>query len=454
MKTITEQIADLEATRSAKAARLSEVMTKSMTEGRSTDEAEGAEFDEIELEIKSIDADLVRMRRLEKLNSEKAKPVDGSGSEAGSNSRGTTIIVRSSDQPEKFKGQNYVRQVIAKAVARMDETSAVRVAETRWGKSNPTLVSIMKANEVAGGGSGIGEWGHELVTADNRYTGDFIEFLYAATVYDKLPLRPIPANVMIKGMDGTATGYWVGESKAIPASAADFSDVTLTPLKVGALAVISNELMRDSSPDAEMLVRDALVQASAQRVDATFFSAAAAVPGVSPAGILAGVAGIVSAGVDAAGLRADIKALYALFIAAKNATGLQLVMNPSLAKSIQLMTNALGQTEFPNVMMMGGNLLGDPIVTGDNVNPLFMALLKPSDIYRIGDTGVQVSVSNTAMIEQSSAPTGATDTPVAASQVFNSMFQSESTAIKVVRSINFAKRRASAVAYINNAAYV
>jgi hypothetical protein len=33
------------------------------------------------------------------------------------------------------------------------------------------------------------------------------------------------------------------------------------------------------------------------------------------------------------------------------------------------------------------------------------------------------------------------------------MFQAESTAIKVVRSMNFAKRRASAVAYIDDAAY-
>jgi hypothetical protein len=57
------------------------------------------------------------------------------------------------------------------------------------------------------------------------------------------------------------------------------------------------------------------------------------------------------------------------------------------------------------------------------------------------------------MIEQSDAPSGATDTPVAASTKFTSMFQAESTAIKVVRSMNFQKRRSNAVAYIGNAAY-
>lgn len=454
MKTIAEQIADLENTRAAKVARQEQVMTKSLEEGRSTSEEEGQEVDEIELEIKDIDSDLVRLKNMDKRNQDRLKSVDGSGAAAGAASRGgPTIIVRSSDQAEKFKGQNYVRMIIAKAVGRMEDTSPINVAVARWGKSNPTLVNIIKANEVPGGGSGSGEWGHELVTTNAQYTADFIDYLYSRTIYDQLPLRRVPANVTIKGQDGAATGYWVGESKPIPATAADYFDINLLPLKVAALAVISNELIKDSSPDAEMMVRDALVQASAQRIDLTFLSAAAAVAGVSPAGILNGVTGTASAGTTSDDMRTDIKAAYAPFIAAKNATDLMLVMNPALAKSVSLMTNALGQTEFTGLRATGGELFGDKAVTGDNVAATNLILLKPSDIYRIGDTGVEVSVSREAMVEQSTVPTGATDTPVAASQAFTSMFQSESTAIKVVRRINFAKRRASAVSLITGAAY-
>lgn len=456
MKTVAEQIKDLENTRAAKAARMEEVMQKSMADGRSTDEAEAEEFDNLADEIKSLDQDITRLRKLESLNAQKATPVVANGTKSGSESRSTgpTIIVSSKDAEEKFKGQNYTRQVIAKALARMDDNQipAWVIAEKRWGKSNPTLVQIMKAG-VAGGGSGSGEWGAELVQADGRYTGDFIEFLYSRTVYDQLPLRQVPANVTIKGQDGAATGYWVGQSKAIPASAADFSAVSLTPLKVAALAVISNELLRDSSPAAEQLVRDALVEASAQRVDSTFISATAASAGVSPAGLLNGLTGGTSAGVDGDGLRADVKALYSGFISAKNAAGLMFVMNPALAKSIQLMTNALGQQEFPGLGTGGGTLLGDNVVTGDNVDANHLILLKPSDIWRIGDLGVEVSISREAMIEQDTAPTGATDTPAAATANMTSMFQSESTAIKVVRPINFAKRRSSAVAYIADADY-
>jgi HK97 family phage major capsid protein len=464
MKTIAQQVADLQATRAAKAARMEAIAQKSIDEGRSMDESETEEFDGIEAEIQSIDSDLVRLGKLDKLM-KSAKPVEQprqteNPQKHASQQRETspTIIVRK-DQDEKFKGQNFTRMVIARAVAHMNIlsgnggiTDPVVIAQKRWGKTNPTLVEVIKAS-VAGGGSDSGEWGAELVQADNRFTGDFIEYLNSRTVFNQLPLREVPANITIKGQDGAATGYWVGQSKGIPVSAADFSSVSLTPLKAAALAVVSNELLRDSTPAAEGLVRDALVEAAAQRIDTTFLGAVAAVAGVSPAGLLNGVTGIASSGTDGDGLRGDIKALYEVFITAKNATGLWFVMNPSLAKAISLMTNALGQKEFPSITATGGTLEGDPVVTGENVSGDDLILLKPSDIWKIGDGGVEVSMSRDATIEQDTAPQGASDTPVAASANMVNMFQTESTAIKVVRSMNFAKRRTHAVQYIEGAHY-
>lgn len=452
---IAEQIKRLTEMRDEKAKALSEIQSKALDEGRTKSAEERDQFANITAEIEQLDEEIADLKKMEALNVTKATQVAGVSAAAAAASRGAlstgapAIHVKRVAE-EAFKGQNYTRLLIAKAVAQLEESHPVTVAQKRWGQSNPNLVEIIKAG-VAGGSSDT--WGAELVSINEQYTGDFIEYLYSRTVYDQLPLRQIPANVTIKGQDGQGTGYWVGESKPIPATAMDYMDVTLNPLKVAALAVVSNELLLDSSPSAEMLVRDALVQASSQRVDNTFLSATAASAGVSPAGILNGVSAKTSAGNDGDGLRADIKALYADFITAKNAAGLMLVTTPSLAKSISLMTNALGQTEFPGLNVDGGVLLGDRVVTGDNVGAGDLILLKPSDIYRIGDTGVQVSLSREAMIEQDTVPTGATDTPVAASANLTSMFQSESTAFKVVRRINFAKRRSSAVQYVGDADY-
>jgi hypothetical protein len=450
MPTIAEQITAFETKRASLVAANETIMTKAADDGSTLDADQEEQFDGNQADIDAIDKHLTRLRAMEKTQAAKAVPVAGQNAAEGSASRGGQIIIKG-DQDEQFEGQNYTRMVIAKTLARLDGVSAEGIAYKRWGKSNPTLVQVVKA-AVAGGGTETGEWGAELAQADTRYTSDFIDFLYNQTVFDRLPLREVPANVHIKGQDGAASAYWVGQSKSIPVTKADFSDVVLSPLKVAAIAVVSKELLRDSSPSAELLVRDALVQASAQRVDQTFLSASAAVANVSPAGILNGLTAGTSSGPDIEGLIADVKALYAGFITANNADGLQFVTTQSLAKAIGLMQNVMGNFAFPGVSATGGSLLGDPLVAGGNVGAGDLILLKPSDIYKIGDRGVEVSLSTEAAIQMDSAPDGASDTPVANTSVV-SMFQTESVAIKVVRPLNFAKRRGSAVAYIGDADY-
>ncbi len=447
MKTLAERITAGTTRKGEIAARMEELLDD---EGRVTGEAEKKEYGELSTELDELDENLGRWTSLQAAQST-AKPVAKSA--IPGRTTGPTIIVAKSDPEDKFKGQSFVRMVIAKALGHLEGVPGSAIAEYRWGKSNPQLVQLIKANEVAAGGAVSGAWGAELVTANTRFTGDFIEYLRSKTVFDKLPLREVPANVQIKGQDGTATGYWVGEGKAIPAGNADFSSVNLTPLKVAALAVITNELLRDSSPSAEMLVRETLADASAQRIDGTFLSNTAASNGVSPAGMLNGVSAMTSSGDGTDGLLGDIRQLYAPFIAAKNASGLYFVTTPSLAKSISLMRNALGNREFPELTAQGGMLEGDQVVTGDNVGAGDLILLKPSDIYKIGDTGVEVSISREATIEMNSVPTGDALTPAAQSEDMVNMFQNESTAIKVVRRINFAKRRAGCVQFVGDAEY-
>lgn len=460
---IQEQIKALKAARVSKAARMQALMSKAAEETRSLDGDEATEFDDLDGEIKSIDSDLTRLTRMESLMVVGAEDASASSVQRQVNAnangnggqRGPTIIIPDpAHKDEKFQGQNFTRMCIAMAAAHIKNHSftAAQYAEKRWGKSGAGVVALLRAG-VPGGGSESDQWGNELAALDNKYRGDFIEFLYSKTVYDKLNLRVVPDNVLIKGQDGAGTGYWVGEKKAIPATAMDFMDVDLRTLKVGALAAISNELIMRSDPSAEMLVRDGLVNASAQRIDTTFLSTAAAVANVSPAGILNGVSPISASGEDAQSLFNDIGSLYAPFITAKNASGLTYVMYTGLAKSISLMRNALSQREFPDLNANGGTFEGDPVVTGENVGAAHLILLKPSDIYRIGDGGFEVSVSKEATIEMDTAPTGDGHTPATASANMVSMFQNEMTAFKVVRHISFAKRRSSAVQYINNATY-
>lgn len=456
MKTYAEQIKDLENARAAKVARMETVTTKSLEEGRSLEAAEAEEFDDLELEIKQIDEDLVRYNKLVKMQGQAATPVADSGrgqvEKSVHTSKGPTILIKKQDSDEKFEGQSFTRKAIAKIIAKQEGCMPWQVAEQRWGKSNPTLVEVMKA-AVPGHGGSTGEPGSELVSADNRYAGDFIDFLYSQTVYNQLPLREVPANVTIKGQDGAATGYWVGESKAIPMSTADFSTISLTYKKVAAITTVSNELLRYSDPAAEMLIRDSLVQAASQRIDNTFISNSVGVANVTPAGILYNISATTSAGTDTDGVLNDIKELRQRFITAKNSGGLYWVMNPGLASSLSLIRNALGQKEFTEVNENGGRLEGNPVVVGHNVGANHLILVKPSDIWRIGMGGVDVSMSEHATIEQADDPAATQDVPNAQANSPVGMFQTDSTAVKVVMAIDFARRRESAVAWISDADY-
>ena len=170
-----------------------------------------------------------------------------------------------------------------------------------------------------------------------------------------------------------------------------------------------------------------------------------------PAGILNGVVVGTTGGATEAELIGDIAGLMRNFITAKYPIDeLVWCMSPLLSLQISLMRNALGQNAFAT---MPNTLEGRPVYTGHNVGIGDLILMSAGDIWKIGDGGVEVSVSREASIEQSDAPTGASDTPVGVSTKVVSMFQSESTAFKVVRSINWQKRRTGAVHYIGNASY-
>ncbi len=105
-----------------------------------------------------------------------------------------------------------------------------------------------------------------------------------------------------------------------PLTKFDFERKTLEPLKVANIAVATEEVLRDSSPSAEAIIRDQLVAALRARLDTDFINPAkAAVAGTSPASITNGVTAIPSAGGTADDVRADIQKLFGAFIAANNA---------------------------------------------------------------------------------------------------------------------------------------
>jgi HK97 family phage major capsid protein/HK97 family phage prohead protease len=455
MKTLAEQITALEAKRAANAARMEEVMQKSIDEGRSSDAAEQEEFDSLDQELGAIDADLKRLKALERAKAYTAKPVQGVTTEKqGSENRNPAQVrIQQKLQP----GIGFARLARVKAISRLDNEPAREVAKGLYGEDSQTYGMFVKAAVGAGTTSGGGT--AALVGDETSAFADFVEYLRPQTILGKFgangipSLRRVPFRVALVSQTGSGDGYWVGEGKAKPLTSFDFSRTTLEPLKVANIAVVTEEVLRDSSPSAEMIIRDSLAAALRERLDTDFIDPAkAASAGVSPASITNGVTPVSSAGGTADDVRADIQALFGEFIAANNApTSGVFIMPATLALALSLMQNPLGQSEFPGIGMSGGTFFGLPVIISEYVPTItggtYVALVNASDIYLADDGGVQVDMSREASLQMDNAPTMSSDSPTGTSVV--SMFQTNSVAFRAERTINWARRRTSAVALLS-----
>jgi HK97 family phage major capsid protein/HK97 family phage prohead protease len=457
-KTIAEQITALEAKRAANAARMEDIQTKASDAGRTKDESEKEEFGTIADEVDTIDEELKDLRRMEKAQIHTARPVSGAKSEDGSASRNAFAPVQVK-APALEKGIGFARLAKVKALAKLDGESVRTVAKELYGEDSAVYGIVNKA-AVPAGTTQDGNWASPLVGEGTNVIADFVEFLRPRTILGRFgnngvpSLRNVPFNVPLVGQTEGGEGYWVGEGKAKPLTSFGYERNILDIFKVANIAVVTEELLRRSSPAAEALLRDSLAAAIAARLDIDFVNPAkGAVAGVSPASITNGLTPVVSSGGDADAVRADIRALMATFIAAQNApTSGVWIMGSVTALALSMMTNPLGQPEFPGISMMGGTFNGMPVIVSDYIPAGTVVLANASDIYLADEGGIQVDMSREASLEMADNPAHNSGTPTGATSLV-SMFQTNSVAFRVERFINWARRRPSAVAILTGATW-
>lgn len=457
MKTLAEQIAAFEAKRAASQARMEEIQNAAVERGESKTAEEKEEFQTLKSELSEIDAELADLRDLEKTKAAAAKPVSGAKTTEGSNARDYLAPVKVK-AAKLAPGIEFARLARAKALSHLDHEPAREVAKRLYGEESAVTDLLMKANVVAGS-SVSGTWAYDLVSQEGGVYADFAEYLRPMTIVGKFgtggipSLRNIPFRTPLITQTGGGTAYWVGEGKPKPLTAFDFDRTTLDELKVAAISVVTEELLRKSSPSADMLLRDSLAQAVAARIDLTFIDPSiSASAGVSPASITNGVSAVTSSGNDADAIREDIRALWSTFIAANNPpTTAVYIMSSNTALALSLLRNPLGQKEFDGITMMGGTFEGIPVITSEYLSAVsaggYVVLANASDIYFGDEGGINVDMSREASLQMLDNPTNDTVTPTATSMV--SMFQTNSVAFRAERILNWKKRRTSAVALLD-----
>ena len=459
MATYAEQIGAFEAKHAANVAIMKSLMDAASEKGETLDAEAQDQFDELQSENEAVEKHLSRLRQMEKMAAAGAKPVDGSSAKAASDSRDPTVPATVKAAEKLEKGIGFARLAKVKALAKLDGESVRTVAKELYGEQS-SIYGIVSKAPVPAGTTNEGNWAADLVGEGTNVIADFVEFLRPRTILGRFGqngvpgLRNVPFNVPLVGQTEGGEGYWVGEGKAKPLTRFGFDRNILDIYKVANIAVVTEELLRRSSPAAEALIRDSLASAIAARLDTDFINPAkAAVAGVSPASITNGLTPVASTGGDADAIRADIRALMATFIAANNAptTGVW-IMGSTTALALSMMANPLGQPEFGGISMTGGTFNGMPVIVSDYIPSGTVVLANASDIYLADEGGIQVDMSREASLEMADNPAHNSDTPTGATSLV-SMFQTNSVAFRVERFINWARRRPSAVAILTGATW-
>jgi HK97 family phage major capsid protein len=215
----------------------------------------------------------------------------------------------------------------------------------------------------------VGTGGAGGYVAPEGFEAELIRALNEQSVMRRIArvLPPITqASVRIpKNLTGVAAA-WVGENQAITPSDPTFGQVEFTPHKIGALTLVSNELLADSAVNVEQLLATLFGEAFAALEDAAFFAGDG---NGKPSGILneGSIEAVITAAANAVSTD-EILALYDALPPQYRATAVW-VMNPATMSHLRKLKDNTGR--YLLVEGLAGaaptTLLGRPVYLSSNM---------------------------------------------------------------------------------------
>ncbi|MXO58897.1 phage major capsid protein [Altererythrobacter salegens] len=254
---------------------------------------------------------------------------------------------------DNLRGQTFVRLCIARALGGDHPADVLAYAGDKFGRDDPAT-RILRAS--AGSTVPDATWGSELATY-RQAAAEFLEVVYAGAIIGRLAgLRRVPLAVRTLAVASGATASWVGEGQTKPITNATFAADSLEPMKLSAITVLTQELLRLADPMAEETIRRDLIRAVQEALDLAFIDPGnAGSAGVMPAAITNGVTPVLA---DPGDFSASLAALIDDF-QGDLATAF-LVGDPVLFAK-------LAGVQYPLIGARGGELAGIPAIASKSV---------------------------------------------------------------------------------------
>jgi HK97 family phage major capsid protein len=357
----------------------------------------------------------------------------------------TTLLKR---RP-KASADLLIRSAVVALEAHVKHASVEQILASRYADDDGGIATVARMTVKAAQApamTNVPTWAQELV---RQTYADFIDLLKPVSVVPQLPMTMlsfdgfgvinIPARTT---RTPNLAAAFRAEGAPIRVGAASLSLKKMTPKSLGVIGTFTNELFQRSTPDIEQLIRDFILEDTAVMLDGYFFSATAAIAGVSPGGILAGLpAGVIhaSTGTTLDEILHDLQAMVSGMAAANLLKKPVWVMNPVNASALAFMRTATGQAAFPDITISGGMLAGLPVITSTNIAADKVWLVDGAGLYFAGDVPTFLGTEEATLHEEDTTPLpiGSAGTPAVVAAPVRSLYQTNSAALRVVWEVDW-----------------
>ena len=330
------QLHAIRESRAATVTKMRQLIGTAETEKRALNPAEQTAFDGFKTQVVELDAQEARAQFMEGAE-RRALGTPVGDHRAGDLERQVSVV-------EVLRAQMEGRALTGAAAEYQAET------ERRTGRKAQGVFVPLRALENRAVNTTT--TAPELIATDNR-ADMYIEPFRNALLARRLGVRVLSGltgNVTVpKFGTGTTTG-WVAENSALPTGDMTFDSVSLTPKHAGGITEMSRQLIQQSSPAIEQLVRNDLSFMLAQAIDSALIKGGGA---NEPTGVLSTV-GIQTASLSTLNWANILAMLQKLDLVNTSAANIVASMRVK-AKLMGTLKSASAGAEY----IMEGGLVGD-----------------------------------------------------------------------------------------------